>query len=1238
MKWTAEQKRATEIRGKNLLVSAAAGSGKTAVLVDRIIKIITDEKEPVSIDRLLVMTFTRAAAGEMRERISEALRQKLKEDRDNRYLKMQAAMLPRAKIATIDSICSNLIKQNYQELDIDPSFRVAEEGELKLLKNDILKAMFEEKYAEKDNAFSELLENIAEGRSDAILYEIILKIYDFISSYPFKEIFFKQISDEKEKISKNDLESLPWMRYILEDIRESLDEYEELLREAERMCLDPSGPLNYLSAVEEALDIAAELREALKGGYGKLREALRGLSFEKLKAVRSGSCDEEFKEAVKTVRNDFKDMVRAVYDEYLQLPYEKLLICAQGEIRLASLLSELTAEFMRRFEEEKTKRNIVDFSDLEHMALRLLWRFDEEGRPVTTELADRLSEELYEILIDEYQDSNYVQEYLVRALSGERFGRPDVFVVGDVKQSIYRFRLAKPEIFTDKYYNSTDSEAAAEDDINIKVELNRNFRSREKVLSSVNALFSRIMRRSLGGVEYDEAAELRPGIIGPFEQDKINGERGFSAYTELIMVTGGEGTVSEELEDMSLREAEERLIAAKIKELVRPDDRSKAYMIRDKRTMQPRPVEYRDIVILMRSPASSAKELVNILSLEAVPAYAETVTGWFNAIEVELMISMLEIIDNPIQDIPLAAVLKSPVGGFGDEELAVMRGSFSLSDEALSGDESLYSAMINFAERYEMERDESLEIEKKAYLFNLLLEELREYSLYHSVGELITEIYERTGYYAYASAMPLGDMRKANLNMLLSRAESYEHTSFKGLFNFVRYIEELKKYDTDYGEASVYSEEDNIVRISSIHKSKGLEYPIVILSGLDRRFNRNDGKDKLLVDSELGMGMDYTDLESRIRYPSAAKKAIRKKLLKEGMGEELRVLYVAMTRASEKLIMTAAVKDTEKAFVKARPIKPPASGEKLMRSEILKCGSFLEVILKGCCENSEFFDIKTVSSAELVSEELSGTAVKGDKLEDYRNVSQKEVSDPIFRGELMKALGFRYSFREDTELYPKRSVSEIKHEATDCDFDDASQNESLYSFPDLAEIAELTGRRGEANEGAQRGTAYHRVFELLDLSRAETVEDVLSQLKEMRDSGKLSEEEYRYPDPGVILRFCSSHVGQLMKKAFCEGRLYRERHFMIGRPARELTAGSSSEEMQLLQGIIDAYIENDEGIILIDYKTDRIRGGEKEGGEELKKKYALQLELYGKALEQLTGKTVIKRIIYSTELGEEIEV
>lgn len=1219
MKWTDEQKRVIETRGKNLLVSAAAGSGKTAVLSERIISMLTDEKEPVSIDRLLVMTFTKAAAAEMRERISSKLREKIREDKGNRHLRMQAALLPRARIATIDSVCSNLIKQNYQSLDIDPTFRVADEGELKLLKRDIIREILEEKYGERDESFQLLEESISGGRSDEGLYELILRTYEFIRSYPFEESVFNKISKETEKENKNEAEGLPWMDFMLSYIREEVSEYERLLEAARGLCEDPSGPSPYLPAVEEALETAERLKKA--EGYRELQNEVLSCEFSRLKAIRSGSCDEELKEAVKAVRNGFKDSVKAMASEFFSQD-EGLLMENTGKAAAAvGALIELTRTFMERFSEAKTKRNIVDFSDLEHMALKLLWRLDGEGKPVPTELSDRMSGEISEILIDEYQDSNGVQEYLVQALGAERFGRPDIFCVGDVKQSIYRFRLAKPEIFMDKYNSWRDISAAKDTDDSAKIELNVNFRSKRGVICSVNELFSRIMSKALGGVEYDEAAALKPGALYPPEQEKLNERNGYFGKTELVLLSGDGNEANPDL-----REAEAFYIAKRIKGLMNLSDRERAYRVFDRKTQGLRPVEYRDIVILMRSPASGARELVNILEAEGIPAYAENTSGYFNAPEVEVMLSILEITDNPLQDIPLTAVLRSPIGNFSDEELACIRCGHLDSEESLKGDGSMYSSLVYAAEKGN----------EKARSFLDMLSYFRERAMFATVPDLIEEIYEKTGYRDCAGAMPMGELRRANLTMLEEKAESYQKTSYKGLYNFVRYIEELKKYDADYGEAPLWSEEDNIVRISSIHKSKGLEYPIVILAGLDRRFNRADSKERVVFDADLGIAMDYTDTEKRIRYPGLKKAVIKKKILCDSMGEELRVLYVAMTRAREKLIMTAAVPDAEKALLKKKPMMPGRKGEKLMRAELLKAGSYLDLILSGLRDNHECTSINIVPFSDLREEAEDEAAEKASCMSDYMNINPGEVSDRGFREELERNLSFIYGFSEASKLYPKRSVSEIKHEKAELDFDDKTLEESEYGLDENSGI--YSQKDVLPSKGALRGSAYHRVFELLDFSGAAGTEDVKAQLEAMVSSGRLSREERAYVDEATVLSLINDETGSLMAKASMEGRLFRERHFMIGRPASELTEGAPNTETQLLQGIIDAYIENDEDIILIDYKTDRIMGPREEGAEELKRKYGVQLELYAKALEQLTKKKVTEKIIYSTELSRSIKL
>ena len=1219
MKWTEQQQKVIDTEHKNLLVSAAAGSGKTAVLVARILRMLTDPEDPVSVDRLLIMTFTRAAAEEMRERIGTALREAIRKDPENRWLRLQKALLPRARIATIDSICQNLIKQNYELLSLDPGFRVADEGELKLMRNDILTEILEEKYQEGDETFLRFAEIYGTGRSDDRLRELVEKAYRFIDSHPWPLRCLKQQREEILRESRGELGSLPWMQYLFGDLRGRMEEYRSLLQRAELCCQEPDGPLPYLEGVRELQQWGETLAAA--EDYGKLQELLAGLKFQSLKQVRGPKYDPEKKAQVKAVCDQMKAYVKGLRESYGTLPEEALLLELRETAPYLLELCSLVEAFALRYEAGRREKNLVDFSDMEHLALRLLYR-EQEGEMVPSELADELAGQFHEILIDEYQDSNLVQEALVQALSGERFGRPNVFMVGDVKQSIYRFRLAKPELFMDKYGSYTSEISEEKNDL--KIELNRNFRSRPEVLYSVNDIFFKIMQQHVGGVEYTDKTALYPGAAFP------EGGKPGSYRTELLLLNLAE---KEEEDDSGKLELEARLIAGRIREMIPLGGKEAPFMISDGKGGF-RPLRYRDVVILLRAPGTTAEQLVDTLGDYGIPAYTENASGYFSAPEVETMLAFLSVIDNPHQDIPLAAVLRSEAGGFGDDDLAFIRGEFDRRMEEKTPEcRDLYAALSDMAKS----QGEKTLLGKKAASFLKLLEGLRRHGDFMPVYQLLSEIYRETGYYACVSALPFGMQRRKNLDMLLERARIFSETSYSGIFHFVRYIEELRKYDTDYGEAGTASEQDDLVRITSIHKSKGLEYPVVFLAGLDRQFNRQDTKETVLIDPDLGVASDYVDLESRVRYPGLKKEVLKQKLLTDSYGEELRVLYVAMTRAREKLILTAAVNDAVKKLEKWQGISGLlGEEEKLPKGVLMNGSSYLDLILMGLSEKGTNVEKKIISPYELSDrEEVRET----DRLREYeglRSLDLREMGDLSLAEELSDRESWSYPWQEDTRLSPKKTVSELRADA-EGDYDDLSEAESEFLLqcedPEITEALQiLSGRLSQEGQGARRGTAYHRVFQLLSFG---TETDARQEILRMQAQGKLTEEEAALVDPEVIGHFLESDLGKRMAEAAARGALYRERRFMIGVPARELSPGAESQSLQLLQGIIDAYMENEDGSLsLIDYKTDGFYGLSREEAEEcLRKRYGIQLGLYSRALEQLLGKPVKEQLIYSTFLG-----
>ncbi len=1313
MQWTEKQKQVIETRGCNLLVSAAAGSGKTAVLVERIIRLISEGSRPLDIDRLLVMTFTNAAAAEMRERIAQAVEKKLSEQPDNEHLQAQAALVPYAQITTIDSFCLSLIRDHFNLLDIDPAFRIGDEGELKLLRADVMQNMLEEYYAAQDPAFERFVDTYASGKSDSGIEDYIMQVYTFAQSNPFPEQWIGRCRAEMEQTETGNLEETAWMHFLMKDVRQQLKEMTGQYEEAIELCREPDGPEAYLPVLMEELRMLCGLAGAET--YDVLCERLRCAAFGRLKAVRGGDVDPIKKELVSECRNRIKKAVNGLKASYgAQTEAEAAAdLLATKDVVLKLL--ELAEEFARRYQEAKKDKNLVDFNDLEHYALEIL--VEKPGEPAAraadttagaadgkaaggalsalryTETADRLSSQYAEILVDEYQDSNYVQEALIRALSGERFGRPNVFMVGDVKQSIYKFRLARPELFMEKY--ETYSEGNGPDR---KIELHQNFRSRETVLESVNRIFYQIMTKNLGNVDYTEEAALHPGTVF------AEGER-CGTPTELLLLDTGKESMGaledavireeaaaprlqqDEAADYTARELEAKMIARRMRELTDPQT---GLQVWDKEKGSYRPAGYGDMVILLRSMTGWSETILQVLTREGIPAYAETGTGYFDTIEVETVLAMLAVIDNPIQDIPLAAVLRSPMAGLSDEEMAWMMAAYKKVTEHRQ-DRGIYGAFRYLTGRAESrilrdgpENDgaaglpedralcdgpvssgaaEPLEefaerlgtVVPKLSAFAVLLERLRLQASYLPIHELVCQVYEQTGYYDYVSAMPAGQTRRANLDMLVEKASAFEKTSYKGLFQFIRYITQLKKYETDFGEASA-GQYENMVRVMSIHKSKGLEFPIVFLAGTGKPFNKQDVRGKLIIDSDLGIATDYLDLELRVKGPTLKKNVLKRKTDLDNLGEELRVLYVAMTRAKEKLILTGADRSLAKKLEKWENMEWGQEGRRpvpaIPYTVLSAAGSYLDWILMTHPERSGWMEVSQIPVETLFREEAARQAEKrAGKEELLRLVKESDGSageaftDDSVYAQLDGCFNYRYPYEGDISLHTKMTVSELKKLGQEADdftgliqaapadyLDDAGKrHKEDTDAPAAGPKADI---HVSMERAARRGTAYHRVLELLDFAGTGTCPDVEKQIKELAEEHRIGAEAADLVRPYPIWRFASSPLGERVRRAQEGGRLYREQQFVLGIPAREMGL-AGLDELVLIQGIIDAYLEEDDGLVLLDYKTDRIAEGQE---DVLAKRYKVQLDYYQRALEQMTKKNVKERYIYSLQLMKVIPV
>ena len=1310
--WTEEQKAVIAHREGNLLVSAAAGSGKTAVLVEHVLSLILEEN--ASLSSLVLMTFTEAAAEEMKERIKKRLKEHLQKGYDKRILR-EIALLPTANISTIHAFCKRLIEENYAGLSIDAHFRIGDTGEMSLLQSDILEELLEEEYERKEESFLAFVDQFSMGKKDKGIEELILKLYNLASAMPFPKAYLQGLLEEDSHSRRE-----KWEKDLYEDMKSRLENLSLLYEDALDLCREPNGPIEYEERILEekeqclALSNTDTLEELVRG--------LENLSFGRLKSTKS-----EGKELVKSLRERGKKTLKTWQENYRLLPEElEEEVEEKGQKRILELV-RLCLLFLERYQKEKEERAVLDFSDLEHFALKLLYQDDGHY----SALADELAKSYREILVDEYQDSNLVQEYIVRALSQERFGKPNVFQVGDVKQSIYRFRMARPELFLEKYHDESYP----------KIFLRKNFRSDEGVLSAVNTLFFKIMKKAFGGIEYDlenslflgkiRTEEARQEEIGQEEKpeknigenqgeedksqsgeehkEKSEGEAPITGkqrrdQTELLLLElektaskGEEGDVGEDGKgedskeesnsssgkSLSKLELECKMIAAKVRELL-----EKGYT-------------YKDMVILLRSPHGVSREMVDIFGKEGIPAYAELKTGYYSAVEVETVLSFLAIIDNPRQDIPMAAVLRSPLFSFSDEEL----GEIVLAKGGLY--EKPYDKSKENAVNLSLQAEKALPpaLEEKWKNFQGQLERYRRLSRSLRLHSLLSLIYEETDYYNYVRALPLGEKRQANLDQLLEDAKQFEKGSYSGLFHFIRYIEKVKKQEQDQGEATVFSEKDDLLRIMSIHHSKGLQFKVVFLSQLHKSFNKMDSKAKMVMDAELGLAADYLDLETRIKYPSLHKIAIKEKGERESLGEELRVLYVAMTRAEEKLILTGVCKNEED-LIKKFPVQ-----ERLSLEDIRGATSYLAWILMAYSRSffegtkTEEIALSFVSKEDLEENEgkAMGEAISLEKkLYEFLGTGREKTEAEKLMEE---HFSYAYPYEKSTHRSPKYSVSLLKMKAMEEHGEQLGERlgseigqegkavapewdeEKVESAGELDKTIKSTERGVDITESAsEQAEGLEQGVEGNAESKAEGKSEARQQAKEKSDSpliqkmkaegknigaaigdsyhhalafydyskdisqlsGFLSPEEFGLLNQEKLKKFLDSPLGQLFAKAYKENTLYREQHFMQeveyeklfpedgteGEDAEEaLSSNAATVEKVILQGIIDAFIMEEDGIILVDYKTDRVKDG-----EELRNRYQKQIDLYSEALGQILGKKVKRRVLYSFSLGEEVDL
>lgn len=1355
--WTDDQWNAITGKGQNMLVAAAAGSGKTAVLVERIIRRISDEHEPVDVDRLLVATFTKAAASEMKERIREALEKELVKRPQSPHLRRQLALMGRANITTLHSFCLDVIRRHFASIHLDPVFRIAGETETELMRQDVLEELMEEYYEKsaEDSPFWKLVDSFGGERTDSGLVSLVQKLYDESRSHPWPNYWLKEMANlfgpsspassrSKEKhedpalseirlamdeaaaaveptglyplrmndnsgtqtkenpdieVRLEDPDLSLWQQSILHDVLLELKGAKNLLQQAKQWSEAPGGPLPYLVTLDSDLDLINTLLEAVEHSWEAAYQAFQTAVFGKLKPCRGDDLDKELQEAVKQARNEVKDAVSKIKEEIFTRTQEEYKNELKRTAPVLHHLVELVMDFAERYQQLKADKALVDFADLEHYCLAILR--SEESTPermIPSSAALDYQEQFAEVLLDEYQDTNRVQEAIVSLISKETPGNR--FMVGDVKQSIYRFRLAEPGLFLSKYKSYTPSGEGE----GKRIDLARNFRSRGQVVDAVNFLFRQIMQESVGEIAYDIRAELVPGANYPETGQDLSVEvmlvnRSAEEQDPSIAASFGEDeTESEdkasdlatslefEAAELETAQLEARAIARKIRQLLGTEEDAQPFQVFDKRTGGLRPATFRDIVILLRATQQWAPVLMEELKQQGIPAYADLNTGYFSATEVEIMLSLLKTIDNPTQDIPFAAVLRSPIVQLNADDLAQIRivgPGLSFYDAAYlyaNGQmaEGALSQSIHPAGSWSFKP----EVQQKLLLFLTRIESWRSEARQGALADLIWNIYRETGFYDYVGGMPGGLQRQANLRALYDRARQYESTSLRGLFRFLRFVERMKETGGDLGTARSLGEQEDVVRIMSIHKSKGLEFPIVFVAGLAKMFNQRDTSGSFLIHKELGFGPRYLDSDLRVSYPTLPMLAIRRRMKLELLAEEMRVLYVALTRAREKLFLLGTVKSADKLLSSwSRHLSLGAWS--LPDDEVARARSYLDWIGPSLIRHRDAVEWRrrigleetkipsplagdpsvwsfTLLSPSLLiqhsAEELK-TDLQQDRLESLQSGSEVQLLAEQWRKTLDERFFWKYPFGAASHVFAKTSVSEMKRR-NEYGFDSRKEEVPAIEWDImqpgcgilLPESVRLQERKEkppapQAVPGtiqtslnkrprfmeekkltpAERGSVVHAVMQNIPLHEPPSLSSIRQTLDTMLKLELLTPAQCETVPEEEILLFFETQVGKRMLKA---DWIKREVPFSFGLPAAEVypeIGYNGAADTVLIQGVIDCLFEDKEGLVMLDYKTDTVWQNDL---EKLKERYRLQLQLYARAVEEIWKRAPKHKFLY----------
>lgn len=1214
MNYTIEQEQAVRLRKKDILVSAGAGAGKTRVLVDRIAGLLLDGDHPVSMDEVLVLTFTNAAAAQMKERIQKKLEDLREQEPENHFLAKQIRMVSHADISTVHSFCSRLLRMYFQEIGLDPSFRIGEEGELYLIRQKVMEELLEDRYEKGEEDFLSFVESYIPEKDDGKLETMIEEMYEFSNNFPDTERWFSKRLEESQKYGeKETLYQTKLCQNLYQRVKGLLGICRELLSEAEGCFGEDHEPAKYYALWESDKKILDSLEA--KEDFISLSEEIKTVKFGKKPRAGKAEKDWENLEYVSEIHSRVKDLVTKEISS-LCMGEEKEILRENKEIsQNLKVLFSLAQELKERYDQKKKEQNLYDFSDLEQLALSLLIeKYDEEGNPIPGKVALELQRKYKAIFVDEYQDTNLIQEMIIQVLHDQRLN--ELFVVGDVKQSIYRFRQARPDLFLARYEAYAPETSEAE----VRIELRDNFRSSPGVLRYCNHIFRKWMKKEFGGIDYTREIELKAGEGGPMEKNE--------AFSEFLLLTEDESR--EELAaSYTNLEAEALMIAKRIKELTKEG------------------YAYKDMAILLRSAAGYGEILADCLLKQKIPAICDMQTGYFSSREVTLVLNYLSVIDNVFLDIPMASVLLSSIGGFTNEELARMKAMVALEKR---GDFHLYDLLKLY-----QEQGESEELKNKIGCFFQVLDEMRAKKKETPIHVLLWEIYQKTGYYDDLSLLPDGEKRKENLLMLMEKAQEYEKTVLKGLFYFVRYMEKLKTYEINFGKSGLENSQDDVVRILTIHKSKGLEFPVVFVGRIHSKFNAMDLNRPVIYHPAFGAGMDYVDKESRITHPSFQKKAMREVLKKETLEEELRILYVAMTRAQEKLILTG--------FAKESGLREKVKGfQKNYHPE--QAESFLDWILAALIQYPVYRDhfCKTLNAEDILAgngtnkeEEKQDVKIRLFRFAELPELESQEKKEQISfkdywekwkdsgnvkdKEQIKKAFSYQYPYRESTKWKRKYSVSELKKLSMEADYVEEKPYMATYLEEEESTVPAFMKEQGEQErgvKGAKRGTIIHKVMEELSFSAIQTEEELSHALELLEKSYAPLKEIPKTTVRRYVKGFLFSPLGEKIRKLDKEGKMKKELPFTIG-----ISSGlvypkeGQEEEIIVVQGVIDLCCETEEGLWLLDYKTDYIKRGEE---RVLLDRYQKQMLYYRIALEQITGKRVAKCHIYSFALGEFIEI